>query len=866
MIGNVDNSRGHLRLLICFTVFEMALVGESFLLGWEVAPVVLLLIGLLVCWFSHIAEKFTAEVRLWMYFMLCMLAFFFYGIHDTSFFDLAPVMAVIMLLMMSVGNIVIIRFCASVYYFTIVYDLLFVLNDSFELTSLNITRLLLHMLVIYLAAALITAIIREREKLSSRLDDKIRELDESSHKTENFLVNVSHELRTPINVIMGLADVMHAKEKDAEKIESIASIESAGRRLYDRVEDILDYTEISTGDISISNESYMISSLINDLVTAENIAERSKFTELIFDINPNIPMMLVGDAKKVKKVIRHLIDNAFKFTPEGAILVTLDYHHRDYGVNLCISVQDTGRGIEEEDVTKLSEGFYQQDGERNRSAGGMGLGLSIVVGMVAAMGGFIKIDSVYGSGTTVTVSIPQGVAEPGRSISLADTSQTCVAVYLKPEKYKFSEIRLFYNNTIANLAHGLGIPVYRANNESELSRIVARYNLSHLFIAKEEYLERPDYYEELSAMMQICAVVNDPTVISANSRVVPIIKPFYFLPIMDFLNSSLDTNNAFFDTRKFTCPGLRALVVDDEPMNLMVAKQVFSTYDMEVTTVDSGRQAIATCQEMDFDIIFLDHMMPEMDGVETLGELRKLERGTDRHTTTIAFTANALSGARDMFLGVGFDEFLPKPIERIELERLLKKLLPAEAIVYEGQKSVQAAEAEVAAPAADATPATAAELAAETAAPEPELTPEPEAPTAPEPEPAPDASSGDMKSTLAAGGIDIETGLNYCSGSEDFYVFLLESYLEEYPEKMGDIKRFYADQDWENYRIVVHSVKSTSKMIGAMDLSEQSLALEMASKDADADFIFAHHDALVEDFNKVITCVATAINATVELL
>ncbi len=83
---------------------------------------------------------------------------------------------------------------------------------------------------------------------------------------------------------------------------------------------------------------------------------------------------------------------------------------------------------------------------------------------------------------------------------------------------------------------------------------------------------------------------------------------------------------------------------------------------------------------------------------------------------------------------------------------------------------------------------------------------------------------------------------------------------------MGDIKRFYADQDWENYRIVVHSVKSTSKMIGAMDLSEQSLALEMASKDADADFIFAHHDALVEDFNKVITCVATAINATVELL
>ena len=128
------------------------------------------------------------------------------------------------------------------------------------------------------------------------------------------------------------------------------------------------------------------------------------------------------------------------------------------------------------------------------------------------------------------------------------------------------------------------------------------------------------------------------------------------------------------------CRGVRVLVVDDEPMNLMVAEEIFRDYQMIVTTAESGREAIELCRTQEFDLIFLDHMMPEMDGVETLKHLRKVNADTGRESTVIAFTANAVSGAREMFLREGFDEFVSKIVEPLEMERILRKVLPKASI------------------------------------------------------------------------------------------------------------------------------------------------------------------------------------------
>ena len=272
------------------------------------------------------------------------------------------------------------------------------------------------------------------------------------------------------------------------------------------------------------------------------------------------------------------------------------------------------------------------------------------------------------------------------------------------------------------------------------------------------------------------------------------------------------------------CPGVRVLVVDDEPMNLMVAEGIFGEYRMEVTTAGGGREALRICEEEDFDIIFLDHMMPEMDGIETIKELRKLpvkEGGTD--ALIVALTANAVSGAREMFFREGFDEFVSKPIETMELERVLRKILPKTRVEFIGEDEE---EPEASAEAAEASP----ESRAFTA--------------------------------LGAEGIDVEAGVRYCANDKAFYMELVRKFAADEEGKRADIEESFAKEDWETYRIRVHALKSTSKMIGATALSEFAAGLEDAAKKGDAAYIKARGEELSVKYKELRRIILTAIGET----
>ena len=165
-------------------------------------------------------------------------------------------------------------------------------------------------------------------------------------------------------------------------------------------------------------------------------------------------------------------------------------------------------------------------------------------------------------------------------------------------------------------------------------------------------------------------------------------KPFHSLPLINILNSSDNTQPKMWDDLHMICPGVRVLVVDDEPMNLMVARGILSDYRMEVETAESGMEAIEICGKENFDLLFLDHMMPSMDGVETLHHIRKLMDETNRNITAIAFTANAVSGAREFYLSHGFDDYLAKPIQGEKLEQLLCQYLPPQFLKIPEEETV----------------------------------------------------------------------------------------------------------------------------------------------------------------------------------
>jgi len=804
-----------LMILICCTIFTIALIAESILLKWEAGAVVLLLFGIVASWVVYLTEKFSGMVRIWFYFVVSMLDVFFYGIHETSMYDLAPLVVFLILLFSATEMCILINCCMVTYYFIMFYDFLLVLGSSAEFNSLYISRTLFHFMVVYASGHWAKILIRRHIKERNNTSARIAELEEMNRRTEDFLTNVSHELRTPINVVTGVTAVMLKNEEDAEKRKDILSIQMAGQRLFGQIEDILDYTEIDIGRIKVSEEAYMVSSLIHDIINGKHLPEQDRGLELIFDVDANVPSELLGDVRKIKKIIKHIVSNALKFTKKGGVYVRLYALPKEYGVNLCIRISDTGIGISDEDQEKLCAKVFQINGGRNRSAGGLGLGLTIVYGMVAAMEGFMQIESKKDAGTTVSVSIPQKILDNTPCMEVADQSALCLACFLKTEKYAVPEVRDYYNDTLSHISQGLDVPLHRVSNLEELKRLFKRYQLTHLLIGEEEYEENAAYFEYLDEPAEIVVIAGDHFTLPQGSKIKILRKPFYYLPVVNILNARAEKDSELLERRNMVCPGVKVLVVDDEPMNLMVAEGIFKDYQMIVKTAGSGMEAIELCDKEGFDLIFLDHMMPEMDGVEAMKRLRRLHPDALEPLTVIAFTANAVSGAREMFLQEGFDEFISKPIEALELERVLRKVLPKSAIVFVDDKDITKPEKR-----------------------ETEGGPEERPPE-------------DKMALLESAGVNTRSGMRYSRGDKDFYVELLVKFAQDEAQKASEMNEFFQKEDWANYRIRVHALKSSAKMMGADSLSEKARKAEEAAKDGDAGYIRAHHEEIMAQYHEL---------------
>lgn len=825
IISNKDKKQtSYLTVLICYTFLAIALGAEIILNGISMMMLVQLAAKLVICWTIHFIKKIPYSVEKWISYALLLHGFLIYGMTPAHIMNLTPLTVGLIALYYAVEMYELIVVSTVVYFVTVIGNLLLHSKD-FTFTPSFITSLVLGGIFVCLAAYVAKLLRERRAGETKEMVETIERLEEENRRTEDFLTNVSHELRTPINAVTGLTAVMLKNEEDADKRENLISVQKAGYRLFGQIEDILDYTEIDTGRITVSDDTYMLSSLINDIISEQNMTEGKENLELIFDIEAKIPAVLVGDSKKIKKIIKHLVDNAVKFTEEGGIYVRIYALKKSYGVNLCIQVKDTGIGMDAESLSKITERFYQSSGGRDRRAGGLGLGLPIVYGMAAVMNGFVHVESKAGSGTEVTVSIPQKVADESAGMKVENPSKLCLACYLMPEKYKVPEVRKFYDGMITNIARGLDVAVHRVFSPDELEKLVSMYRLTHLFLADEEYEADSEYIENLDSNIQVVLIADENYRPKENSRVKILHKPFYCFPVVNILNSDTVEELAI-QGRRMVCPDVKVLVVDDEPMNRMVAEGMLKDYQITVRTAGSGMEAISICENEEFDVLFLDHMMPEMDGVETLKQLRRLKTGSADMFTAIAFTANAVSGAREMFLREGFDEFLSKPVEAPELERVLRKVLPKARIKFiEERETVR------------------------------------ENQSFAEQKQSQQENRPDEIAALEAAGINTAAALGYCRNDREFYVQLLRKFVSDADYKAGEINKYFGKGDYENYRIQVHALKSSAKMMGADQLSNSAKDMETAAKDKDIDYILANHNALMEMYANAANTIGEAIGA-----
>lgn len=831
----------HLLMAGTLSILSVLLSVITLFRQWELWMIPLIVIGCFVVWWLHIG-RIGSEI---LYENICtgllLTDLFYFGVHESSLFDIPLVTCTALLLLSLLNRKQLLYLAAFLYVTLLLYHFLVLDTINAEMKEEDLLRLTMGVAAVLGSLTVTRYRINRRKAEKAKYESMQEQLAIAVRQNAEFLSNVSHELRTPVNMVIGISEVALGKELSPEIRNDILSIKMAGKRLSGQINNIIDYTESVEGTLTAVQESYMITSVVNDVVTMAALQNSSHNLELIFDMDPRVPSVLIGDAEKITHILRILVENSLKFTEEGGVCLSIGFRRESYGINLLIDISDTGIGMTSSQLGQIVDDFYQADSGSRRYVGGLGLGIPIARGLLHSMGGFVHFESREQQGLQVHIAIPQGVEDETPSIMVPNASRMCIACYFRPEKYSRDEVRGYYDNMILHLVEGLGIEGYQAHNFEGLLKLQREHKLTHIFIAQAEYMGNAPYYEELAESVQVAVIADKDFVLDADSRLLVLRKPFFALSIVNLL-SGQERDNKFEDAqaagrRPFTCPGVRALAVDDEEMNLLVAKGVLGSYGMQVDTCSNGKAAIERCSQTAYDIVFLDHMMPGFDGVETLRRIREVNNGIYKNLPVVALTANTLSGAREMFRNEGFSEFIPKPIERLVLERVLRRVLPESCIQYDMAPAASEEPIREAAPGGEGQ-------AAKIAAVLKEQPPREEAA-------AEETDTAQAYGSLVRAGINVSLGLDYCSGEEEFYREMLQMFHDQAQEKRAEIVSLYEGDNWKDYAIKVHALKSTSLTIGAEELSGRAKELERAGKEGDTEYIRENHPLLLEMYGQV---------------
>ncbi|MDE6260018.1 MAG: response regulator [Oscillospiraceae bacterium] len=513
---------------------------------------------------------------------------------------------------------------------------------------------------------------------------RVRQQAEAANTAKSeFLANMSHEIRTPMNAIIGMNDIIMEECEDPSICNYARDVQSAAKNLLAIINDILDLSKVEAGKMELVYTDYHLKTVVGEVVGMMDMAASKRGLIMKYECDESIPCCYNGDEGRIKQILINIINNAIKFTKEGYVRASVTGRpgEREDEEIITFRVEDTGCGIKQEDLSKIFEDFRQVDSKKNRSVEGTGLGLAIVKHLVELMGGSINVESVYGEGTVVTITIPQKIVDRRSIAEVPEVAQT-----------------------------------------------------------------------------------------------------------------------ALESVEIFTAPDVKVLVVDDNAVNRKVARNFLKNYAFDLDEAESGPEAIELVRQTRYDIIFMDHMMPGMDGIEAAEIIRRDcgENGTS--PAIIALTANAMEGMRERFLDKGFQDFIAKPLDRKALGQLLTRWVPEErrqagnAVEERGGLSPDAFQIE---------------------------------------------------------GIDMNAAMRYYSGDEAGFAELLELYYMDGQRKIGLLQEL-ADTDLSGYQTEVHALKSASANIGAMEVSDMARAQENAAAQGDTALIEGQLPLLLEAYGELL--------------
>lgn len=512
--------------------------------------------------------------------------------------------------------------------------------------------------------------------LQGNLREEKERADAANKAKSAFVSNISHEIRTPMNAIVGMTQLMLRNKPEGQEREYLLNIQNSGNALLTIINDLLDMSKIESGKMELVNEEYDLMPMLSDLGMIILNRIGNKPVELLFDIDPDIPAKLYGDALRIRQIIINLMNNATKFTESGYVCLTVKVKQvQEDDIELFISVKDTGQGIREEDIGKLFGAFQQVDAQKNHHKEGTGLGLSISRQFVELMNGQIGVASEYGKGSEFYFTVHQKIMDGGKAAALPENSRAVIVGRLSDEAA---------GEQLKKLALGYGLTY-----ESDLMAVSGEETPVFCFIDRTGALNEEEQRQIHKLHATVCGMVNPMFKEEFPEEISTVNKPLYsynFCRLIGQMSGSGaentdDTGNGVEEAGLFL-PDKRVLIVDDNEINRMVAEEMLKPAGIQTDTAVNGEQAFKMVQENRYDLVFMDHLMPVMDGLEAVRAIRALEGEYFQNLPIVALTANVEPEQKEAYRKAGMNDYLSKPFEIKEIYRIIEEwLLPKHEVI-----------------------------------------------------------------------------------------------------------------------------------------------------------------------------------------
>ncbi|WP_339803023.1 response regulator [uncultured Marinobacter sp.] len=548
---------------------------------------------------------------------------------------------------------------------------------------------------------------RDLRQNTLRSRDERDEAIRANHAKNLFLANVSHELRIPLQSVLGYASLLQDTTLDQEQSDYINTLLNAAEGLSSIIDDLLDISIMEAGRLELDAISFDLRDTLNDMIHMLGPRAREKNLALELRVDDKLPAELIGDPVRLRQILLNLTSNAIRFTDSGHVLVSVEMMGREAGLSrLRLSVEDTGVGISARDLPLIFEPYVQLGPKSRRQLPGTGLGLTICRQLVSLMNGTLDVDSAPGKGSTfwVELTLPEPTSRSarsqppmhpirGRRILVVDSYALSRKITL--EMLARSDVAI---EAVRSAAEALTALQQAQENNAPFDAVVLDgfipdmdsdllcrqirdtpgwQNVRLLVLSANPQRGDGEHFRNAGADAFLSKSLRE-------SRLTPLLSQLFAdadAGERHFLTRfSLQENTETTEPRSLPCGPMDVLLVEDNPVNRALTKRLLEKLGCQVATANDGRSAADIWKSRDFDLIFMDCMMPEVDGFEATRQLRVWEArsGSSKHTPVVALTASAMEQDEERSLQAGMDAFVAKPVNLDMLRAVLEQYCDAD--------------------------------------------------------------------------------------------------------------------------------------------------------------------------------------------